>query len=64
MFFKCLQDNRGEVYWLRSLCDCPTEAIRLIRKETQMIVSPPKNEDAWFEERGRQRKPTIWRPIY
>lgn len=35
--------------------DCPTEAIRLIRKETEAIVSPPKDEDAWLEERGRQR---------
>jgi NAD-dependent dihydropyrimidine dehydrogenase PreA subunit len=35
--------------------DCPTEAIRLIRKETEAIVPPPQNEDAWFEERGRQR---------
>jgi ferredoxin len=35
--------------------DCPAEAIRLIRKEPEAIVSPPKDEDAWFEERGRQR---------
>jgi len=34
---------------------CPSEAIRLVRKPPEELVSPPKDEDAWFEERGRQR---------
>jgi len=34
---------------------CPSEAIRLVRKPPEEVVPPPKDEDAWFEERGRQR---------
>ncbi len=34
---------------------CPEEAIRLVHKEPQDLVYPPKDEDAWLEERGRQR---------
>lgn len=34
---------------------CPSEAIRLVRKPPEELVPPPKDEDAWFEERGRQR---------
>ena len=34
---------------------CPTEAIRLVSKEEKERVNPPKDEDAWFEERARQR---------
>lgn len=34
---------------------CPSEAIRLVRKEKDQIVTPSVNEDAWFEERGRMR---------
>ncbi len=34
---------------------CPTEAMTLVRKQPQEIVAPPKDEMAWFEERGRQR---------
>ncbi|PKN51508.1 MAG: 4Fe-4S ferredoxin [Deltaproteobacteria bacterium HGW-Deltaproteobacteria-13] len=34
---------------------CPSEAVRLVRKEKDQIVTPSVNEDAWFEERGRMR---------
>ena len=34
---------------------CPTEAIRLIRKEAEEMILPVKNEEAWMEERARQR---------
>ena len=33
---------------------CPVEAISLIRKKPEEIVVPVKDEDAWFEKRGRQ----------
>jgi Pyruvate/2-oxoacid:ferredoxin oxidoreductase delta subunit len=32
---------------------CPSEAIQLVRKEE--VVFPPKDETAWYEERGRRR---------
>lgn len=34
---------------------CPTEAIRLERKTEDECVSPPVNEDTWFEMRGDLR---------
>jgi len=34
---------------------CSGEAIRLVHKDHNKIVSPPINENAWFEERGRAR---------
>ncbi|MDI6726787.1 MAG: 4Fe-4S dicluster domain-containing protein, partial [Smithellaceae bacterium] len=34
---------------------CPSEAINLVLKEPQDRQTPPKNEKAWFKERGRQR---------
>jgi ferredoxin len=34
---------------------CPEEAIRLVHKEPQDLVYPPKDEDAWLDERARQR---------
>jgi electron transport complex protein RnfB len=34
---------------------CSGEAISLIHKGQDQIVSPPINEEAWFEERGRRR---------
>jgi ferredoxin len=34
---------------------CPTRAIQLVRKEATELVNPPKDEDAWLEERARQR---------
>ncbi|MEJ2655983.1 MAG: 4Fe-4S ferredoxin [Desulfobacterales bacterium] len=33
----------------------PAEAGSLVRKEEQEQVRPPKDEDAWYEERARQR---------
>jgi electron transport complex protein RnfB len=32
---------------------CPTQAVRLIHKDK--VATPPLTEDAWFEERGRNR---------
>jgi len=34
---------------------CPSEAIRLIKRDETDRILPPQNEDAWFEERGRLR---------
>ena len=34
---------------------CPSEAMKLVRKQPQDIVSPPKNEMDWFEKRGNER---------
>jgi len=34
---------------------CPSEAVRLIKRDEKDRVPPPQNEDAWFEERGRLR---------
>lgn len=34
---------------------CPSEAIRLVHKPQEELVPPPKDEGAWFEERGRRR---------
>jgi H+/Na+-translocating ferredoxin:NAD+ oxidoreductase subunit B len=34
---------------------CPTEAIELIRKQPEEMILPVKNEEAWMEERARQR---------
>jgi Fe-S-cluster-containing hydrogenase component 2 len=31
---------------------CPSEAIRLIRKEPSDIVSPPKDEMDWYDKRA------------
>jgi len=34
---------------------CPGEAIRLFRKDPERIIPPPLTEEAWFDERGRNR---------
>jgi len=34
---------------------CPAEAIQLVRKQPEEMVSPPSDEMAWYEERARQR---------
>jgi ferredoxin len=34
---------------------CPSEAIRLVRKESAELVPPLQDEMAWYEERARQR---------
>jgi len=34
---------------------CPSEAIKLIRKEPEELVPPPKDEMAWYQERARVR---------
>lgn len=34
---------------------CPSDAIKLVRKQPEELVIPPKDEMAWFEERGRRR---------
>jgi len=33
---------------------CPTESITLIRKDTEAIVVPPKDEMEWFEKRANE----------
>ncbi len=34
---------------------CPEEAIRLVHKEPQELIRPSKDEEAWLDERARQR---------
>jgi ferredoxin len=34
---------------------CPSEAMKLVRKQPQEIVPPPTDEMDWFEKRGRER---------
>jgi len=34
---------------------CPSDAIRLVSKDNADRTSPPKDEAAWFEARGRER---------
>jgi electron transport complex protein RnfB len=34
---------------------CPEDAITLVHKEPKDLIYPPKDENAWLEERGRQR---------
>jgi Fe-S-cluster-containing hydrogenase component 2 len=34
---------------------CPSEAIRLVHKDEKDTVTPPLNEEVWYEERGHQR---------
>jgi len=34
---------------------CPSEAIRLVHKDDKECATPPLDEAAWYEERGRQR---------
>jgi Na+-translocating ferredoxin:NAD+ oxidoreductase subunit B len=34
---------------------CPEDAISLVHKEPQDLIYPPRDEDAWLEERARQR---------
>jgi len=34
---------------------CPSGALKLLRKQAEELVSPPKDEMAWYEERGHQR---------
>ena len=34
---------------------CPSEAVTLVKKEPEEITIPPKDEMAWYEEKGRNR---------
>ena len=34
---------------------CPSEAVQLVRKDPSELTSPPRDEEAWLEERARQR---------
>lgn len=34
---------------------CPEDAVSLIHKEPHELIRPPKDEDAWLDERARQR---------
>lgn len=34
---------------------CPEEAIKLMRKDPDDLIYPPRDEEAWLEERARQR---------
>ena len=33
---------------------CPTESIKLIRKDPEEIITPPKDEIEWFEKRASE----------
>ena len=34
---------------------CPSEAIRLVRKDPEALVPPPRDEQAWYAERAAKR---------
>ena len=34
---------------------CPSESIQLLHKQPEELVYPVKDEEAWFDERARQR---------
>ncbi len=34
---------------------CPTDAIKMLRKPEEQVVTPPQDETAWFKERGSRR---------
>jgi Fe-S-cluster-containing hydrogenase component 2 len=36
------------------LSTCPTESIKLVRKDTEAIVAPPKDEMEWFDKRANE----------
>ena len=40
---------------------CPTEAISLVRKQSDEIIAPPKNEMDWYEKRAIVRGTDISR---
>jgi Na+-translocating ferredoxin:NAD+ oxidoreductase RNF subunit RnfB len=35
---------------------CPTEAITMLRKPEEEVVTPPADEAEWFQQRGRERE--------
>jgi ferredoxin len=37
------------------ITDCPTEAIKLVRRPERDLEVPPPDEAGWFQERGRRR---------
>ena len=34
---------------------CPSEAIKLVKRPEDQCVTPPANENAWYDERGERR---------
>ena len=34
---------------------CPTEAIKLVRKQDEQYITPPLDENEWFKQRGKAR---------
>ena len=34
---------------------CPAEAVQLVRKDPSEWTCPPRDDEAWLEERARQR---------
>jgi len=34
---------------------CPAEAVQLVRKDPKELTHPPRDDEAWLEERARQR---------
>jgi Fe-S-cluster-containing hydrogenase component 2 len=58
-----IQEDGGNYRVIRERCigcglcvsTCPSEAIGLLRKQPEEIVTPPQDENAWFDERARQR---------
>jgi Fe-S-cluster-containing hydrogenase component 2 len=58
-----IEDQDGAYRIIRDRCigcglcisTCPAEAIRLIHKDPDKRVTPPLTEEAWFDERGKNR---------
>ncbi|OFW60836.1 MAG: 4Fe-4S ferredoxin [Candidatus Solincola sediminis] len=56
-------EEDGEYQFIKEACigcglcvsSCPSEAIKLVRKEEAELVVPPLNEPDWFEKRGQVR---------
>ena len=60
---RAIEEDGGSYRVIRERCigcglcvgTCPSEAIGLVRKRREEIVTPPQDENAWLEERARQR---------
>jgi len=60
---KAIKEAKGSYEVMKDRCigcglcvtGCPSEAVTLVKKEPEEITIPPKDEMAWYEEKGRNR---------